>query len=325
VLCIVFALVAAVGHEKNVPNIYLAATLTLVFMGHLWDFGDALYDLTTFFGDAAPIVPMLIAEPDVQDKADARDIGCSTGHIALHEVDFAYPNTDSNVFSKLSIDIASGERIGVVGRSGAGKSTLVKLVMRFIDVDDGSIMLDGHDIRDITQESLRANISYVSQEPMLFHRTVYENITYGVGEVSSEQVSDVLHRSHSNEFIEQLPKGLESIVGERGVNLSGGQRQRISIARAMLKNAPILILDEATSALDSESEGYVQAAFSELMQDRTTIVIAHRLSTLQNMSKIVVFDNGQIVEQGTHEKLVNAGGIYSSLWAHQAGGFISSE
>ena len=218
--------------------------------------------------------------------------------------------------------ISAGEKVGIVGKSGAGKSTLVKLIMRFMDPTEGLILVDGVSTKSVTQESLRKNISYVSQEPMLFHRSVYQNITYGIDEVSDEEITQVLARSHSQGFIDELPEGLNSIVGERGVNLSGGQRQRIAIARAMLKNAPILILDEATSALDSESEGFVQEAFAELMEDRTTLVIAHRLSTLLTMDRILVFDQGQIVEQGKHSELVKKCGIYAGLWEQQAGGFL---
>ncbi len=325
VLCILFALIAAVGHGKDVSGLYLAATLTLIYMGHLWDFSDALYDLTTFYGDAAPIVPMLMAQPDIEDKKNAHVLERVSGAIELNGVGFSYPNTERDVFNDLSLSIRAGERVGLVGRSGAGKSTLVKLIMRFIDVTDGSISVDGIDVRDVTQDSLRNNISYVSQEPVLFHRSVLENISYAMDDVTKQEIDEVLTRSHSNEFIAELPLGLESVVGERGVNLSGGQRQRLAIARAMLKNAPILILDEATSALDSESEGYVQSAFAELMKDRTTLVIAHRLSTLLNMDRIIVFDEGAIVEQGTHDELVAHGGIYAGLWQHQAGGFLGGQ
>ncbi|MFN8015328.1 MAG: ABC transporter ATP-binding protein [Acidimicrobiia bacterium] len=324
VLCIVFALVAAVGNVDGVSNIYLAATLTLLYMYHLWDFGDALYDLTVAYGDAAPMVPLLQAKPGVQDSLDAADVGHLEGKIELENISYSYPNTQDKVFENLSLTINAGERIGIVGKSGAGKSTLVKLIMRFVDAQNGDIKVDGKSLHEITQESLRKNISYVAQEPMLFHRSIYENITYGAGDVNNEMINDVLTRSHSIDFINKMPKGINSVVGERGVNLSGGQRQRIAIARAMLKNAPILILDEATSALDSESEGFVQDAFANLMNERTTIVIAHRLSTLLNMDRILVFDEGKIVETGSHDELVKSGGIYSDLWEHQAGGFIPS-
>ena len=227
------------------------------------------------------------------------------------------------LYKDVNIKFTNGNIYGVIGANGAGKSTLVKLIMRFIDPENGDIKIDGQSIYGVTQESLRRNISYVAQEPMLFHRTVYENIIYGTDDASEEKVKDALDRSYCTDFIDDLPQGLESIVGERGVNLSGGQRQRIAIARAMLKNAPILILDEATSALDSESEHFVQEAFANLMKERTTLVVAHRLSTLLNMDRIVVLDKGKIAEEGNHKELVANSEIYSSLWEHQRGGFIS--
>lgn len=321
-LSIVFAVFAAVGDVNNVAIIYLSATLTLAYLNHLWEFGDALYELTMAYGDAAPIVPLLQAKPGVADRKNAVELQRVQGKISLEKVSYKYPNSNADVFTDLDLKIEPGERVGIVGRSGAGKSTLVKLIMRFIDPQSGVIKIDDIDINDVTQESLRRNISYVAQEPMLFHRSIYSNITYGSTEISDDKIEEVLVRSHSKEFIDTMPKGLRSVVGERGVNLSGGQRQRIAIARAMLKNAAILILDEATSALDSESEGYVQSAFADLMTDRTTIVIAHRLSTLLKMDRILVFDEGRIIEQGSHEDLLEIKGIYSDLWSQQAGGFI---
>lgn len=323
VLCVLFAVVLAVGHNTGATNIFLATTLTLAFTDGLWTMGDAIYELTVAYGEAAPLVPILIADIGIPDKDGAVDLGRVKGEIEINGVDFKYPNTSSKVFENLSVGIPQGQRIGFVGRSGAGKSTLVKLIMRFIDPENGDIKIDGQSIYGVTQESLRRNISYVAQEPMLFHRTVYENIIYGTDDASEEKVKDALDRSYCTDFIDDLPQGLESIVGERGVNLSGGQRQRIAIARAMLKNAPILILDEATSALDSESEHFVQEAFANLMKERTTLVVAHRLSTLLNMDRIVVLDKGKIAEEGNHKELVANSEIYSSLWEHQRGGFIS--
>ncbi len=321
-LAVIVAIVVANGSNQDISNLYLATTLTMTFLTNIWTFGDSLSELTLYYGDAAPIVPMLEAEISIKDKKDADELVKARGKIEIERVSFKYPKLDTYVFDDLNLTINAGERVGIVGRSGAGKSTLVKMIMRFIDPTKGDIKLDGISTRSITQESLRNNISYVAQEPMLFHRSVVQNITYGSENVTDEEIQHVLERSHALEFINELPKGLDSIVGERGVNLSGGQRQRIVIARAMLKNAPILILDEATSALDSESEGYVQAAFAELMKGRTTLVIAHRLSTLLNMSRIIVFEHGQMIEDGTHAQLVKARGIYAGLWEHQAGGFL---
>src|SRR3989344_4515244 len=226
------------------------------------------------------------------------------------------------IFNKFNLDIKSGERVGIVGHSGAGKSTITSLILRFMDVSDGRIIIDGQDIRNVTQDDLRSVISYVPQESILFHRTIRENIAYGKQNSTEEKIISAARKAHASEFISQLSKGYDTFVGERGVKLSGGERQRIAIARAMLKNAPILVLDEATSSLDSVSESYIQDAFNELMKGKTTIVIAHRLSTIQKMDRIIVLDKGQIVEEGTHKELLEKNGMYANLWNHQTGGFL---
>ena len=209
-----------------------------------------------------------------------------------------------------------------MGPSGAGKTTITKLLLRFADVQQGPIIIDGQDIRKITQDDLRSNISYISQEPILFHRSIRDNIAYSKPNATEEEIFEVARKAHAHDFIEKLPKSYDTLVGERGVKLSGGERQRVAIARAMLKDSPILLLDEATSSLDSISESYIQDAFNELMKGKTTIVIAHRLSTVQKMDKIIVLDNGKIVEEGTHQELLAKNGFYSDLWNHQTGGFL---
>jgi ATP-binding cassette subfamily B protein len=214
------------------------------------------------------------------------------------------------------------KKIGIVGRSGSGKTTLTKLLLRFMDVSDGSIQINGIDIRNITQHDLRNLIAYVPQEPLLFHRTVLENIAYAAPKKSTEDVAEAAKLARVDAFVEDLPNGYQTLVGERGVKLSGGQRQRIAIARAILRDAPILVLDEATSSLDSESEQFIQDAFDNLMKHRTTIVIAHRLSTIQKMDRILVVDKGSVIEQGSHVELLKHKGLYAKLWAHQSGGFI---
>jgi ATP-binding cassette subfamily B protein len=209
-----------------------------------------------------------------------------------------------------------------VGHSGSGKTTFTRLLLRFSDIDGGQILIDGQNIAHITQDDLHRHIAYVPQEPLLFHRSIAENIAYGKDEADEATIKKTAELAHAAEFIDNLPKGYETLVGERGVKLSGGQRQRVAIARAMIKDAPILVLDEATSALDSESEKLIQSALWKLMQGRTAIVIAHRLSTIQKMDRIVVLDNGKIVEQGSHQELLKKNGTYAALWAHQSGGFL---
>ena len=230
---------------------------------------------------------------------------------------------DDKLFDDFSLNIKSGEKVGIVGVSGAGKTTLTNLLLRNHDVQDGIISIDGHDIRDITRDSFRKKIAFVPQDAPLFHRTVIDNIRYGNLQVSEEAVIDAAKKAQAHDFIMSFSDGYYTYVGERGVKLSGGQRQRIVIARAFLKSAPILILDEATSSLDSESEGLVQFALAELMQEKTVIAIAHRLSTLSIMDRIVVLGKGRIVEDGTHKELLNKKGIYAGLWNKQVEGFIA--
>jgi ATP-binding cassette subfamily B protein len=262
--------------------------------------------------------------PKVVDQPNARNLKADKGEIVFDKVSFAYDDAaeGSSLFAGLNIKIKAGERVGLVGRSGGGKTTITSLLLRFNDVDDGQILIDGQDISKVKQRSLRENIAYVPQEPLLFHRSLFENIGYGKQSASKEQVIEASKLAHAHDFISELPNGYETLVGERGVKLSGGQRQRVAIARAMLKDAPILVLDEATSALDSESEVLIQDALWKLMDKRTSIVIAHRLSTIQKMDRIIVLDSGKVVEEGTHTQLIKNNGKYAELWNHQSGGFL---
>ncbi|PKG76896.1 multidrug ABC transporter ATP-binding protein [Shewanella sp. Actino-trap-3] len=262
----------------------------------------------------------------IQDKPDAKDIVVNQGKIDFNQVCFHY-GEKTGVIEQLNLNIKAGEKVGLVGRSGAGKSTLVNLLMRFHDVEKGEILIDNQPITDIRQDSLRANIGMVTQDTSLLHRSIRENILYGDPHASDEQLMAAITQAQAAEFIENLTdpfgnKGLDAQVGERGVKLSGGQRQRIAIARVLLKNAPILLLDEATSALDSEVEAAIQESFYKLMEGKTVIAIAHRLSTIAAMDRLIVLDQGCVVEQGTHQELINASGIYAQLWAHQTGGFL---
>lgn len=266
---------------------------------------------------------------DIVDKPDASELTLVNGEIEFDAIQFNY-DVEKPVLNKLSLHIKPGEKVGIVGRSGAGKSTLVNLLLRFYDLHSGQIKIDGVDITDVTQDSLRAQIGMVTQDTSLLHRTIRENILYGRPDASEDDLLKALKQAQADLFINDLTdpegnRGLDAQVGERGVKLSGGQRQRIAIARVLLKDAPILVLDEATSALDSEVEAAIQESLYQLMQGKTVIAIAHRLSTIAAMDRLIVIDEGRIVEQGTHQELLGSGGIYAQLWAHQTGGFLGIE
>jgi ATP-binding cassette, subfamily B, multidrug efflux pump len=271
-----------------------------------------------------------IAKPiGLTDPASAKPLEVTKGAIRFDKVSFHY-GRKGGIIEDFSLDIKPGERIGLVGRSGAGKSTLVNLLLRFYDIETGRISIDGQDVAEATQASIRQHISVVTQDTSLLHRSIHENIAYGRRSATRAEVIEAARQAHAVEFIEHLSDwngrtGFDAHVGERGVKLSGGQRQRIAIARVILKNAPILILDEATSALDSEVEQAIQASLEDLMQDRTVIAIAHRLSTIAAMDRLVILDRGRIVEQGTHSELLALGGHYAGLWARQSGGFLEAE
>ncbi|MBQ1528717.1 MAG: ABC transporter ATP-binding protein [Clostridia bacterium] len=287
------------------------------------------------FGDAAEMTQNLDEPRLVDDVPDAVDLEVTDGQICFYNLRFQYTDgvgedgevdpekagTVENIFEDFSMTIPAGQRIGLVGRSGSGKTTLTKLLLRLADIQEGCICIDGQDISKVTQVSLRRQIAYVPQEPLLFHRTIAENIAYGRPDATMEEIREAAEKANALEFIEKFPEGFETITGERGVKLSGGQRQRIAIARAILTNAPILVLDEATSALDSESERMIQEALGNLMEGRTSIVIAHRLSTVSRLDRIVVLKDGEIVEDGTHDELVARGGEYAGLWERQTGAF----
>ena len=251
------------------------------------------------------------------------------GQIHFDSVSFKY-NPDEPVFEDLDLMIPAGEKIGIVGRSGAGKSSLVSLLLRFYDIQNGGIVIDQQNISDVRQESLRANIAVVTQDTSLLHRSVRENIMFGRPEASEEEMIMAATNAEAHEFILSLRdsvgrRGYDAHVGERGVTLSGGQRQRIAIARVLLKDAPVLVLDEATSALDSEVEASIQQSLYKLMEGKTVIAIAHRLSTIAAMDRLIVFDEGKIIEQGTHHQLLEKNGVYTKLWGHQSGGFLGFE
>lgn len=304
--------------------LYLTLTYTLSLSERLWQFMFIVRNLNRQFGDAAAMTGILNMSPDIADPEAPEKLRMARGGITFTRVAFAYPeNMQAALFKNLNLKIKPGEKVGLVGPSGGGKTTITQLLLRFMDIQGGEIAIDGQDITAITQADLRSRVAYVSQEPILFHRTLAENISYGNPEATTQMIEAVAKMAHAHDFILALPNGYETLVGERGVKLSGGQRQRIAIARAMLRNAPILVLDEATSALDSESEVLIQAALWKLMENRTALVIAHRLSTIQKMDRIIVLEDGAVVEEGSHKDLVRqTGGTYARLWAHQSGGFL---
>lgn len=289
---------------------------------NLFSLGEMLNGYQEALLEAQPMTRMLLEKNRVHDRTDAQHITEVTPTIDFHNVSYRYEDNKEDVLHHINLHIPAGQKVGLVGHSGAGKTTISHLLLRFADVTEGSITLDGHDLRDFTQQNLRQHIAFVPQEPMLFHRTLKENIAYGKPGASEEEIMRATTQANAMEFIKELPDGINTLVGERGVKLSGGQRQRIAIARALLKDAPVLLLDEATSALDSESEKQIQDALSDLMQGRTSVVIAHRLSTIAKLDRILVIDKGSIVEDGTHAQLLAHNGIYAKLWKRQSGGFI---
>jgi len=287
----------------------------------LWGIVKAMTKFIKAMTEMKEVSDIFDKTPEILDPEIPENLKIKDGFIEFKNVCFEYIE-DRKVFSGFNLNIKSGERIGLVGHSGSGKSTITKLLLRFSDVDSGSVCIDGQNIANITQDDLRSAISYVPQEPILFHRTIKENIAYSNQHAKFEDIIKAAQKAHAHDFISNLQYGYDTLVGERGVKLSGGERQRIAIARAMLKQAPILILDEATSSLDSISEKYIQDAFNLLMEGKTTIVIAHRLSTIQKMDRIIVLEDGKIVEEGAHNDLIEKNGKYAELWNHQVGGFI---
>ena len=308
-------------NQISTGTVVLIQSYMIIVFDQLWDFGEALNKFMRSMSDMKETIDIFETVPDILDPKNPEQLKFKNGLIAFNNVSFKY-HVGGKVLTDFNLTINPGERVGFVGHSGAGKSTITKLLLRFVDVTGGAILIDGQDIRSITQDNLRSVISYVPQESILFHRSIRENIMYSYPEATEEEMIAVAKKAHAHEFISKLPLGYETMVGERGVKLSGGERQRVAIARAMLKPAPILILDEATSSLDSISESYIQESFEELMKGKTTIVIAHRLSTIQKMDRIIVLDQGHIAEEGTHKELLAKGGLYTELWNHQTGGFL---
>ena len=318
-----FSIKFAVQGSISVSEVLLIQFYIMQLTSSLWEFGKVVERLEEAVADATEMTEIYELEPSVKDPEHPEPFEEIKGQISLQNVRFTYEGEEEQpVFDHLSFSIPVGQKIGFVGPSGGGKTTLTKLLLRFMDVDSGRIMIDGHDISAITQDDLRRSIAYVPQEPLLFHKSIYANILYGNPQATREEVMKATKQAHADEFIDKLPQGYDTLVGERGVKLSGGQKQRVAIARAMLKKSPILILDEATSALDSKSEKLITNALDTLMKNRTTIVIAHRLSTIKKLDRIVVLTENGAEEDGTHDQLIKQKGLYNELWNHQHDDFL---
>jgi ATP-binding cassette subfamily B protein len=302
--------------------VWMQTYLIQLFMG-IWNFGRVIRDTYKFLADADEMGEILSMSHEVRNIEGAKDIHITRGRIEFNEVSFAYKDGGKEVIRNLNLKIKPSEKVALVGHSGSGKSTLTKLILRLFDIQKGQILVDGQDIQKVTQESLRSQISLVPQDPILFHRTLMDNIRYGRLEAGDEEVIYAAKLARCHEFIQRMPKQYETLVGERGVKLSGGERQRIAIARAILSNNQILILDEATSSLDSYSESIIQEALENLMKHKTTLVIAHRLSTISKMDRVIVMNEGQLTEDGTHADLIQKkSGLYKKLWDLQMGGYV---
>lgn len=319
---LVFAIYAARADMVSVASIYLIVTYTASVARNLWSMNGIMRSYNRVMGDSQEMVQVIANETSITDKSDST-LAIKDGALSINSIKFTHDEGEgATLFNDFSLTIKPGEKIGLVGASGSGKTTLTKLLLRLADIDAGSITIDSQDIANVTQESLRRSIAYVPQEPLLFHRSIAENIAYTRPDASQQQIETAAKKAGALQFIKDLGDGFNTVVGERGVKLSGGQRQRIAIARAILKDAPILILDEATSALDSESERLIQSSLDTLMKNRTSIVIAHRLSTIAKLDRIIVLDKGKVVEDGSHGDLIKKNGVYANLWKHQSGGFI---
>lgn len=325
----------------DLATVIIATTYTVAIIGNVNGFVNFKFNMQDVYTRTQPMAEIMMMEPEIKDPENPVKLNIQDGQIEFEKASFKYTNSSEelkddkeeqtskknkkeqeHLFKDLSLIIKPGEKIGLVGPSGGGKSTLLKLVLRFYDVDSGAVKIDGVNVKDVIQSKLRQKIAYVPQDPALFHRSIAENIGYSKPNAKLKEVKEAAKQAYVNEFIESLPEGYDTLVGERGVKLSGGQRQRVAIARAILKDAPILLLDEATSALDSESESYIQKSLEKLMKDRTTVVVAHRLSTIRKMDRIIVVDKGRVIDSGPHEQLLKTSQLYKKLWSHQSGGIL---
>ncbi len=325
ILVVIFSLVYGWSHSwVTLGDFTLVGMLCFSMLGFIW---YASYQMTTFVREAGKMrsaLSLITAQHDIKDDEGALPLHVARGAIQFNNVTFHYQSSKP-IFQQLSVTIPAGQKVGLVGFSGSGKSTFVNLLLRFYDIQSGAILIDGQNISAVTGHSLRHQLAMIPQDPSLFHRTLMENIRYGREDASDEEVIQAAQLAHCHEFIDQLDEKYHALVGERGIKLSGGQRQRIAIARAILKNAPILLLDEATSSLDSVTEKMIQKSLDALMKNRTTIIIAHRLSTLLHMDRILVFSQGALVEDGTTQQLLRQNGVFARLWNMQADGFLPDD
>lgn len=321
-LLLLFAMFGQIWLGVSIATLVLIFSYSQTVFSNLWSVPQIFRNLSRVFGDAKEMTVILDETDEVVDIPEAKKLDTEKGEVVFREISFRHADARREIFQNFNLKVQAGERVGLVGASGSGKTTLTKLLLRFADITAGEILVDGQNISQVKQDSLREAIAYVPQETALFHRSVTDNIAYAKPNTTREEIVWAAKQANADEFIRDLPEGYETLVGERGVKLSGGQRQRIAIARAILKDAPILVLDEATSALDSESEGLIQEALEKLMEGRTTLVIAHRLSTVANLDRIVVLENGKIVEEGAHGDLLAKGGAYYKLWTKQSGEFL---
>jgi ATP-binding cassette, subfamily B, bacterial len=323
-LGLVVALATSRGTGASLATVFITFSYFAASTRVMWEFNRIYRNLEGSLTDAAQFAELLLDPPSVVDAIEIQPFSPGDFAVELRNVSFRYSPALPLLLEDFSLRIEPNSRVGLIGRSGAGKTTLTRLLLRFVDVESGRILVGDQSIDRVPQAALRRAVGYVPQDPSMFHRSIADNIRVGRPGASDAEVRRAARLAHAAEFIEALPAGYQTLVGERGVKLSGGQRQRVAIARAMLKDAPILILDEATSSLDSESEGLIQEALWTLMARRTAIVIAHRLSTVRSMDRLIVLERGKIVEDGPHEALLGRGGLYASLWAHQSGGFLAT-
>jgi ATP-binding cassette subfamily B protein len=314
------------GGAFSMEAVFVTFSFYASFTRVMWDFNNIYRNIETVLAEAAQFTELLLVPSKVTDPEAPAPYRPHDASVEFRGVGFRYHDRDGeHLFHDLDLAVRSGEKVGLVGHSGGGKTTVTRLLLRFMDVTAGQILVGGQDVASIRQEDLRSMIAYVPQDPAMFHRSLADNIRFGRLDATDEEVREAARLAHAADFIETLPLGYGTLVGERGIKLSGGQRQRVAIARAILRGAPILVLDEATSSLDSESERLIQAALWTLMEERTAIVIAHRLSTVQRMDRLVVLEEGELVEQGTHRELLARRGVYAGLWAHQSGGFLAED